>query len=351
MVKEADRLSFIKVNSEFESLLLEAKLIRAYQPKYNSVSKDDKHPLYITITKDEFPRIVTTRRQGTFGPFPSSQNVKQVLKMLRRIFPYSDHKVGKRACLYSQINLCSPCPSVIKTKEEKKKYLSNIRNIKSILKGNIAKVKNDLEKGMKSLANEEKFEEAALLRQRINQLEYITQPRIPSDSYLSNPNLVEDVKKEEINSLKKILNLRSLNRIECYDVSHLSGAYATASMVVFADGEADKSQYRHFRIRQEKTQSDYDSIREVAKRRLKQNWPRPNLIIVDGGVGQVKAFESEVPVVGIAKNPDRLIVGARKIKLEGSVLNLIGRIRDEAHRFARRYHYRLISINLSNENR
>ena len=119
LMSEAETLSYIKVNSDFEALLLEANLIKKYLPKYNIVSKDDKHPLYITISKEEFPRILTSRKTDLkkrdliayYGPFPSSSNVKSILKIIRKIFPYSDHAIGKRPCLYSQIGLCDPCPN------------------------------------------------------------------------------------------------------------------------------------------------------------------------------------------------------------------------------------------------
>jgi excinuclease ABC subunit C len=353
MVTEADNITYLKVDSEFEALLLEAKLIRLNQPKYNSALKDDKHPLYITITKDEFPRVVTSRASGDFGPFPSSTNVKQVLKMIRRIFPFSDHKIGKRQCLYSQIGLCNPCPSTIKDEANKAKYLSNIRRARAILKGNVKKVKGDLEKDMSMLSKQNRYEEAIEIREKIKRLEYITQPRIPIDSYLLNPNLLEDVRVSELRELKTIIQktseirLKKLRRIECYDVSHIGGSFPTASMVVFTNGEADKSEYRHFKIRQKASQSDYDSIKEVARRRARQSWPEPDLVIIDGGVGQVKSFNSKHFVVGIAKNPDRLIIGKEKIKLAGLSLSLVQRMRDEAHRFARRYHHKLISINLA----
>lgn len=346
MISEADNLRHIVVNSELEALLLEAKLINSEKPKYNSVSKDDKHPLYITITKDEFPRIITSRRSGNFGPFPSSSTLYSVLRMLRKIFPYSEHKTGRRKCLYAHIGLCNPCPNEIKTKDQKRKYLKNIKSLGAILSGKIKTVQRSLEKEMKILSEEQKFEEASLVRDQLKRLEYITQPAIPSEFYLENPNLTADIRTNELKELSKIIKMKNLHRIECYDVSHLSGVHATASMVVFVNGEAEKREYRHFRIRQEKSQSDYDSIREIAKRRAKNKWGKADLIIVDGGVGQVNAFQSNSPVVGIAKNPDRLILGKQKIRLKGTSLNFVSRIRDEAHRFARRYHHKLVSKNL-----
>ena len=127
-------------------------------------------------------------------------------------------------------------------------------------------------------------------------------------------------------------------------------------MIVFIDGVAEKSEYKHFKIRQLKGQSDYDSMREVAIRRIKHlnDWGKPNLIIVDGGLGQVKIFDKEflqfkIPVVGIAKNPDRLVLpNSKKVRLQGWTLQLVSRIRDEAHRFARRYHHKLVLKNILN---
>jgi len=204
MIAEAMEISYIEVANELEALLLEARLIKFYQPKYNVIAKDDKHPLYIEITKEEFPRIITVRKNeigkipsiATYGPFPSSTNVKFVLKMTRRIFPYSDHKIGKRPCIYSQIGLCEPCPNTINNiedpqvkAEQVKKYKANIRHIKSILDGKIDKVKGAFEREMKNLSGKEDFEEALTIRNKIERLEYIISPRVSVDSYLENPNL------------------------------------------------------------------------------------------------------------------------------------------------------------------
>ncbi len=370
MITEATHISFIQVNSELEALLLEAKLIKNYMPRYNVQAKDDKHPLYIRLTKEVFPRVITARKISEneknlafYGPFPSSKNVYTVLRMLRKIFPYSDHKIGKRPCIYSHIGLCNPCPNGIVGSPNyqtlRKKYLKNIRNIKSILDGKIEKVSKGLEKEMKDFSDIQNFEAAAAVRNQISNLEYITRPLFPSEFYIENPNLYEDTRRRELTELKKILTengmlkIERLIRIECFDIAHLSGVMTTASMVTFINGEADKNYYRHFRIRNAKGRDDYSSMREIAKRRKNNfvSWGIPDLIIVDGGVGQVNAFKEglyEVPIVGIAKHPDRLIVNDKKIKLDGSALILLSRIRDEAHRFARRYHHSLISKSITN---
>ncbi|MCH7641154.1 GIY-YIG nuclease family protein, partial [Patescibacteria group bacterium] len=122
MINEAKTFTTILVGSELEAILLEARLVRKYQTKYNSALKDDKHPIYIRITDETYPRVLTARKvdenpldggknSAFLGPFPSTSNVRSVLRLLRRIFPYAQHKLGKRACLYSQMGLCNPCPN------------------------------------------------------------------------------------------------------------------------------------------------------------------------------------------------------------------------------------------------
>ena len=378
MVKSAQFLSFIQVNSELEALLLEAKLIHLYLPKYNIAAKDDKHPLYIQITKERYPRIITARKIAQnqkniafYGPFPSSRNVRSVLKMIRRVFPFSDHKLGKRGCLYSHIGLCNPCPNIIESSNnksvitvERRKYLKNIRGIKFILDGKIGRLQKNLTKEMTAASKNQDFELAAQERDRLQRIEYITRPQMPAEFYMQNPNLFEDIRKSESSDLKSLLrtnglSLERLERIECFDVAHLAGTKATASMITFINGEADKNFYRHFRIRQIKGNSDIDSLKEIIARRLNhiKDWGKPDLIIVDGGVAQVNAFnkiiienKAEIPVVGIAKNPDRLIINDKKIILRETSLHLVARMRDEAHRFARKYHHQLIAIALTSKN-
>lgn len=358
MLKNSKYISYIEVYSELESLLLESKLIHSFKPKFNIISKDDKHALYIKITDDEYPRVMTSRKDGDFGPFPSSGNVKIILKLIRKIFPFSEHKIGKKPCLYSHISLCNPCPNYVNSLSDvnkqnilRKKYKDNIKSIRLILSRKFNILRKNLEKEMLHYSKIENFEEAKIIRDQIKALDYITQPKNDESWYLKNPNLKEDLNYIEIESLKKLLNLNKLKHIECFDIAHLSGTYATASMVTFLNGEPEKSMYKHFKIKQNKRMSDYDSMKEVAIRRSDhfKDWGKPDLIIVDGGLPQIKAFKIKVPVIGIAKNPDRLILpDGRKIIVKNEVLQILQKIRDEAHRFARRYHHLLIKKNLLN---
>lgn len=378
MVSEADKVTFIEVTSDLESLLLEADQVKKYKPKYNILLKDDKHALYIVITKEEFPRVLAVRKldpkpytlYAKYGPFPNSTNVKTILKMIRKIFPFSDHKIGKKPCLYSHLGLCNPCPNLIINiqapiiKEKlTKQYRNNIRNIKLVLSRKFNVVRKSLEREMNELSKKQNYEQAMVVRERIKTLDYITQERIDTQEFLQNPNLVDDIRKDELESLSKLVKVDKLNRIECFDIAHLSGVSATASMVVHINGEKDNAEYKHFKVKQKNGQSDYDSMREIARRRAKHigpttlklrgvKWDKPDLIIVDGGLGQVKIFDEifsklNIPVVGIAKHPDRLVFpDGTKLRLSGLSLQIVARIRDEAHRFARRLHHLLLSKKL-----
>jgi len=377
ILKESSFFSIVRVTSELESLLVEAELVHTYKPKFNSQLKDDKSPLYIKITNDKYPLVLTARKKEErfapngkrtyfLGPFPNSSNVKNVLKFIRKIFPYSEHKPSRKACMESQIGLCNPCPSVIENienesfkKNMEKIYINNIRLIKNTLNGNFKGVKLELEKEMFSYSEQGIFEKARELRDQIRKLDYITQPASPISYFLKNPNFLEEIRNEELISLKSILSshfkfARALKRIECFDVAHLAGSYPTASMVTFIDGEPEKSYYRHFRIRTSKAKSDTNMMKEVFIRRMNHfsDWGIPDLIVVDGGKPQVsvtsRILNNKVPLIGLAKKFEKIVLRNQngffesRIK-KGPALNLLQRIRDEAHRFSRRYHHKLIS--------
>lgn len=377
MIGLAKYFSYIVVNSEIEALLLEAHLVKKLYTQYNIELKDDKNPLYIVITKEKYPRVITARKKDTeakslltVGPFPNSGNVRYVLSTLRRIFPYGVHKPENRPCLRHQLGLCEPCPSEIERTKDLhlkeilyKSYMKNIQSVKKILHGKTAKVTKELELHMKQYSDELNFEQAKVIRNRIHALEYITKPVHVPFEYLENPHLSVDLRHRELKSLLSLLKfyyptIKNLNRIECFDIAHLRGEAATASMVVFKRGEADKSHYRHFKVYQKNSQSDTDSLAEIAERRKKHlnDWGIPDLIIVDGGKGQVSTFikklkDTRIPIVGIAKRFETLIIPDKtafvSVRLSGSPLHLIQRLRDEAHRFARRYHHHLLKKKIS----
>ncbi|MFC1710048.1 GIY-YIG nuclease family protein [Patescibacteria group bacterium] len=377
IVNNSKYISYIEVNSEIEALLLEAKLINKYKPHYNSSLKDDKSPLYIIITKDKYPQVKSARKpdialsRNHYGPFPTSNKVKEVLKILRKLFPYAQHKIGNKPCLYNHMNLCDPCPNVIEkiknTSDKKAKtdeYIKNITYINGILSGRFNFVVKKLKKEMNNYSKEKMYEEALVIKNKLDTFEYITQPRIDINEVINNPNFTVDIRDSELKELKNILSklglkTNNLNRIECFDVSHLSGTHTTASMVTYIKGKEDKSFYRHFRIRSKTKSNDIASLEEVIKRRIKhlKTWGRPDLVIVDGGKAQVKIFFDNLealnlPTIGLAKRFETLIIPKiendiilyKEYRLpKGNARNLVQRIRNEAHRFAISYHRKLLS--------
>jgi excinuclease ABC subunit C len=375
MVANAKELKYIPVESEFEALLLEAKLVKKYKPKYNIELRDDKSPLYIGITKEELPRVILLRQRElgkinlreVYGPFVNTTAPKKVLRLVRRIFPYSTHKPGKRPCVYHQIGLCNPCPAQIKNAIDsvertklKKEYLLNIRRVKAVLSGKSKVVVNQLDHEMREASKVENFEEASELKRKMDALLYTISREELNREYLENPNLLDDIRARELRHLAKYISkhikIDRIKRIECYDVAHFAGTNPTASMVTFVNGEPDKSLYRHFRVH--KGNSDTDNMKEVLRRRKKyfESWGKPDLIIVDGGKGQLSAalgvVGDEIAVVGLAKREETLVFKAgdtfSEFKLpEGPAKKLVQRLRDEAHRFARSYHHKLVSKAIS----
>lgn len=381
MISQSKKIEVIPVETELEALLLEASLIKKYLPRYNSSAKDDKSPLYICITKDDLPIVKVSRKTETlnslaFGPFPSSRIVKNVLRQLRKIFPYhSTQKLGKKACLYSHMGLCDPCPClivqtsnlVIKNKLIKK-YKNNIKGIVRLLNSKSKFVKRQLTKKMEIASRKQDFEGAAKLRDQISNLEYIIIPFKKPNEYLKNMHLLEDQRSEELQKLYEILSPRITNlhfpeRIECFDNSHTGGTNITSSMVTFINGEPSKNYYRHFKIRKTKSFDDYSSINEVLTRRFNhlKDWGTPNLILIDGGKGQVSAAKNamrqgniDLPLIGLAKRLEEIIIPNSqgeftiiKLQEDNPALHLLQRLRDESHRFARRLHIKLRLENLT----
>ena len=247
------------------------------------------------------------------------------------------------------------------------------------IKGRVWKFGNDIDtdviipgkylrtKDMQVFAAKENFEEALFIREQITKLDYITQPITPSTYYLINPNLLDDIRYNELTELRNLLArylnvAEKISRIECFDVAHLAGTAQTASMVTFIEGEPDKSLYRHFRLRNKKPGDDIASLKEVLLRRIShfKDWGKPDLVIVDGGKPQTSVFlqilkKYKIPVVGLAKRFENLVLPVKlnqtlylkEYRLsQGNVLNLLQRIRNEAHRFARSYHHQLVKREL-----
>lgn len=350
LVRAIKSIDYIITDSVLEATFLEPELIKKYQPKYNIDLKDDKSFIHLVITKDQFPRVLLMRGQEltqktdrerkkqfkeVFGPFQSAHLLRSLLKLVRRMIPYSNCKPNTgKPCFYYQLG---QCPGVCTGEMEKQKYAKVIQNLILFFRGNKKRVISNLKKEMERASRAHQFEHAAEIRNQLYNLEHI------QDTVL--------LKRDD--SVQKSL----FNRIEGYDVSNISGKSATGSMVVFIHGEPDKSQYRKFRIKTVKGANDVAMIKEVLERRFKNNWTLPDLILIDGGTQQVNAAQTvlksvnlRIPLVGIAKGPTRKkaeliypkIFPLSKMKIE-QVTNLLVALRDEAHRFALLYHKKLRS--------
>ncbi len=361
LVLQIKGIKIVKVESEIESLLLEANLIQKYKPKYNVRFTDGKaYPMIKVTVKDIYPKVLMARRIDDnkslfFGPYPNVSALRIVLKIARRIFPYQSvlHHPN-RLCLYNHIGLC-PCPEVTKDPYYKK----NIRHLVSFLRGNTKKVLSDLIKERKEFSKNEEFEKALLIQQKIDSIKLVTNPNYKPFEYEENPNLTEDLRRKELDDLSTILNasgerVGKIKRIECFDISVISGKFATGSMIVFQNADKDTSSYRRFKVIYDKKPNDYAMMEEVVSRRLNhKEWPFPDLLIVDGGKGQVSTVkrllnqrEINIPLIGLAKREETIVTSAlREISLpkDSKSLHLIMRIRDEAHRFAITYHRKLRS--------
>lgn len=357
LVSKIKKIKFEPTETVLEALILESNLIKKNQPKYNIDAKDDKSFSYFLITKNEdFSRVLIARKSDLgkypskkiFGPYTSKNQMEVALKIIRRIFPFHSRKERtEKGCLDYQLGRC---PGPYAEAITKKDYQKNIRGIELILSGKKKFLIKKLEKEMKELSKKNEYEKAAETRNKIFALQHIQDVALISS--------------EE--SRFKIKDLRKKIRIEGYDISNIGGEYAVGSMVVFINGKPDKSQYRRFKIKAVSGINDIKMIKEVLERRFKRKttnyesritnheWPKPNLIILDGGKTHLNMAEKilndnswDIPIVAIAKGPTRKKLDLYYTKNAHeyfgiiSDLTLLEKIRNEAHRFAIAYHRKL----------
>ena len=340
MVEAAKSVDHVETDSVLEALILEAHLIKKHQPPFNTKEKDNKSFNYVVITKEEFPRVITTRGRElemdtsnikySFGPFPQGSVLREALNIVRKIFPFRDKckpREGK-PCFNAQIGLC---PEVCSGAISKTEYAKNIRRIKLFFEGKKKTLISGLERDMKTAAKSLKFEEANRIKKMIFALNHIHDVALLKAGYES-----------------KIKNDDGF-RIEAYDVAHISGTNVVGVMVVVEEGEPKKSDYRKFKIRTS-TNDDNASLFEMLERRFNHSeWLMPKLIVVDGGKAQVntaekalKAWGISIPVVGVVKDEHhraREIIGDDKSRKAHERTILLAN--SEAHRFAIGFHRQL----------
>jgi len=325
MVAIAKDIKFQKTANLLEAIILEANLIKKYWPKYNIKEKDDRSFLYIIIPKGKFSKPIIVRNRELkkfpsssahiFGPYQNYGLLKNALKIIRRIFPYSTCSINSgKPCFDYQIGLC---PGACINKIAPEDYQKNINNIILLLKG-------DKKRLVKRLKTENPEQALAL-------------------SHIQDVALIE---RSDFNN-EKLGSKDVVKRLECYDISHLSGKEAVGSMVVFTNGLIDKSQYRLFKIKQAPANDDLRALEEVISRRLNhKEWQYPDIIILDGGKPQVdyifnflSKHSTSIPLVGISKLQNDKLVFSKNTKKSFKDLAEINKstflkMREEAHRFA-----------------
>ena len=373
MLAEIKSIEWIEADTEIEALLLESNLIKKYQPVYNIDMRDDKRFCYIKIsTEDEIPGVFITRkidRTGKyFGPFTATQAVRETIKAIRKIWPFcTGRKVMNKPCFYYQINRClGPCGNMVGIDEYKKEVIAPIIKF---LSGNKKQIIRNIEEDIKKLSVEARFIVSSDKEKRLQHLKY---KLLNMQKVLAHTNILSIVEKyaADVVELAKVLSLPKVpERIEGYDISNIFGRAAVGSMVVFKNGEPDKNEYRKFKIKIGQGEAnDVKMMQEVINRRIKHIsdvetrrgasvWPIPDLIIIDGGKGQlngalkeIKKANLNIPVIAVSKGaglrsaaaPDKIFFPGEKKPLELSLaspaLHVIKRVRDEAHRFAIKYH-------------
>lgn len=346
MVSISDKIDFQKTDTVLEALILEANLIKKFEPKYNIKEKDNKSYNFVCITNEDEPKIVLERGRSLefskkeegrnnkykniYGPFPSQEKLQVALNIIRKIFPFKTNKnAGSK--LYSQIGL----------EVDGENLKRNIRNIKLFFEGKKIKILKLLEREMYTKAKEMKFEEAGELKRQIYALKHINDVALIEDSRF----------KISLREGRGSRKQDSRFRIEAYDVAHISGKNSVGVKTVMEDGKIKKSDYKKFILRNTKRGDDVGGLREILSRRFKHTeWTLPNLVVVDGGKGQLnvalscimlfskqylKSGLSKIKAVSVLKDDKhkpKEIMGNKRIiqkyKKEILILN------SEAHRFA-----------------
>lgn len=328
LVEEIEDTDWVETESELDALFLESEMVKRYMPRYNILLRDDKSQMFVRIDmKSEWPVVSFTRNPiddaaEYFGPYYNGFAIKKALRYLRKVFPYYTKapKDGARPDLDSHIGL-SPRPGV--TSEE---YKASLRQLIRYFEGGRKGIIRDIEKQMQLAARLHDFENAAHFRNKLNDLKALQQRIMFGDK-----EFLDISKDKALGDLAELFGLLKIPaRIEGYDISHMGGMNVVASMVVFTNGVSDRASYRKFKTRIERN-DDYANMQEVLTRRLSEknlkSWGVPDLILIDGGKGQleagIKALETyglQIPIISIAKREEEVIVHATKSNVSTDVL-------------------------------
>jgi excinuclease ABC subunit C len=377
LVKLIADIDYVTAETEVDALLLEARLVKDIQPRFNVGLKDDKSFPYLQIRiREDFPRVEftrTPRRRGVklYGPFTSAKSLRAAMQVLQRIFKFRTCSLDIdaedqrwrwfRPCILHSIHQCTaPCNFRV-TKEE---YRRQIRALRLVLEGKKDKLIAEMEQAMKEASDALQFERAARLRDEVNALKKLgLRGDVDKDVQ---PEVFHIDPRKGLLGLRKVLGLAKAPRtIEGVDIAHLGGDEMVASLVSFIDGLPFKPGYRRYRIKSVQGVDDFASIREVVTRRFRrladEETPFPDILLIDGGKGQLNAALEAFALLGI--EPPCLVSLAKReeevyrpgeaeplrLGRHSAALRLLQYVRDEAHRFAQHYHHILRRKKLQGE--
>lgn len=371
MLSKVETVDFLETDTEVNAMLQEARLIKDIHPSYNTDLVDDKTFPYLEITTgEEFPGIYITRKprphgSRLFGPFAGAKDLRAVLVELQKIFKFRTCKLAIsesdqkrkffRPCLLYSIKQCTaPCAAKI----DRSEYKKIITDLVKFLRSKRSTVLRELKEQMAEASAAMKYEKAAMFRDRIRLIERLDRRGTPDENV--QPEVFAADPAEALEKLQNLLQkTEPIRIIEGIDVANIAGAEAVGSLVKFIDGRPFKSGYRRFKIKTVKGIDDYAMIAEVVRRRYKyalrgeELWP--DLVLIDGGVGHLRAAEAAfrkmnapaVKIAAIAKREEEIFLQGRpkplKLPAHSPVRKLLQYIRDEAHRFAQHYFHILRS--------
>jgi len=371
----------LEVESEWEALLTENRLIKDIKPRFNVRLTDDKSFPYLIVTqREDFPRVFVTRNPAgvqedgsiapemkgakVFGPFANAGSLREAVSVLQRVFKFRTCKLDIlegdpknkffRPCLLYAINQCTaPCAD----KVNKVEYGADLERFLRFVGSKRSVMLRELRDEMERAATELRFEKAATLRDQIKAIERLDERADRKDGWQPETESFIFEPEKALKSLQRTLGLEDPIRcLECIDIAHLGGDQTVGSKVCFIDGRPFKSEYRRYRIKSvEGGNDDYSSIREVVSRRYREAGDGtelyPDVIIIDGGLGQLHAaleafaqLSIKPPmVISLAKKEEILYIQQRsepiRLGRENLGLKLCQAVRDEAHRFAQHYHH------------
>ncbi|MDR1650423.1 MAG: excinuclease ABC subunit UvrC [Synergistaceae bacterium] len=363
LVSDIADISTIRTDSEAEAMVLESRLIKLYQPFFNVELKMGERYPFIKVTNEDFPRTVVTRHKQDdaavyIGPFVRAGDLRSLLRISERYFPLRTCSIRlsagnlpmTRPCMRHTLGLClAPCAGLC----AEARYRERVADLVMLLQGKGADLANRLHRRMDAAAAKMEFEEAARLRDTIRAIWRVSRQR------LATPAMFEENRLDwtPLSRLQEVLGLKTLPwRIDGYDISHTAGENTVGVVVVFEQGIANTSLYRRFNIKTVEGIDDFRSMEETLKRRyrrsIEREEPTPQLIMVDGGPVQLEFALSSlrelglsgISIVSLAKREEEIYVphsrAPIRLSLDDPGLQLLQRVRDEAHRFAVTSHRR-----------